>query len=411
MKSSGEPTVVTAYDPVELRRRIAVSFSAPELRRLAEELGVAGQMGWDRGHDEAARSLVRQFERYYGLETLVETLRARRPLVEWPEAQPVQTPAAQLALDATVAAPVSPDAGIAPYVTPAPTVPGAPALPASPGSFGAPPLSASPGSFGAPPLSASPGSFGARASPRVPATVLDEGPILPDPMIPMEPAATRGRPLPGWAGLETASAAARPGKRARRLPWMGAGAALLALAALLAFAAGRASTKDASTRPTEASATSSPVAAEGAAEDEGRKVLSARASLAIARALAAVGRVCELPPSTPRDAAMLDRALEQCGPAPLPDRPLATPARPRTPPPHAEQDDAPERPRTPRAPDPGPRVPTSTERPCIRACDAALQACKGRCGAEPTESRKYEGYQLCQSRCLSTASSCRLACP
>ncbi|HVY48912.1 MAG TPA: hypothetical protein VHB21_23645, partial [Minicystis sp.] len=81
-----EPDVSSGYDPVELRRRIVVAFSAGELQKFADELGVAGAVRWDRGHAEAARDLVREFERGYGgLTTLVDRLRAAKPLVEWPE--------------------------------------------------------------------------------------------------------------------------------------------------------------------------------------------------------------------------------------------------------------------------------------------------------------------------------------
>jgi hypothetical protein len=76
-----------AYDPADLSRRIGVCFSAGDLRRLAEGLGVDDAVAWDRGTGPAARDLVRVFERKNNLEALVAKLREVRPLVEWPEAE------------------------------------------------------------------------------------------------------------------------------------------------------------------------------------------------------------------------------------------------------------------------------------------------------------------------------------
>ena len=89
MSEADGTTHPVAYDAVELRRRIAVCFSVSELRQLADSLGVSGTVAWDRGAQEAVRDLVKQFERYYGLEILVAKLREMRPLVEWPEPEPV----------------------------------------------------------------------------------------------------------------------------------------------------------------------------------------------------------------------------------------------------------------------------------------------------------------------------------
>lgn len=72
-------------DPAELRRRIVVCFSAAELRELAESLGTAEPIDFDRGVADAARDLVRSFEKGNALPALVARLREVRPLVEWPD--------------------------------------------------------------------------------------------------------------------------------------------------------------------------------------------------------------------------------------------------------------------------------------------------------------------------------------
>ena len=58
MERAPSPPAAEGYDPVELRRRMAVCFSGPELRELAESLGVAGSITWTRGPSESARDLI-----------------------------------------------------------------------------------------------------------------------------------------------------------------------------------------------------------------------------------------------------------------------------------------------------------------------------------------------------------------
>jgi len=80
----------------ELRRCITLSFSAGDLRELAEGLGARGLPGFDRGIQEAAREVVRHFERQGDLPRLVEKLAEARPLMEWPtkakQSVPEKTP-------------------------------------------------------------------------------------------------------------------------------------------------------------------------------------------------------------------------------------------------------------------------------------------------------------------------------
>ncbi|MFS8069287.1 MAG: hypothetical protein ACMG6S_23240, partial [Byssovorax sp.] len=103
------PPAAEGYDPVELRRRMAVCFSGPELRELAESLGVAGSITWTRGPSESARDLIKQFEKYYGLGILVTKLRELRPLVEWPEPSDPALVSPPVASKPIVAAPLALD--------------------------------------------------------------------------------------------------------------------------------------------------------------------------------------------------------------------------------------------------------------------------------------------------------------
>jgi hypothetical protein len=359
----GGPAGPVAYDPVELRGRIAVCFSAPELRQLAESLGVSGSIAWDRGPKEAVRDLVRQFERYYGLETLVAKLRELRPLVEWPEAQP--------------------------------TGPGS-----SPFEQGAPPL-ASPGVLGAPPPAA--------------AEPPPEGPVLQDPLVPSESDARRAR-APVWPG--TIEAPAPPNREKSFDPRVLIGlTALAVLAAGIAFAAGRASTPTPAPEAANSAAAKSPSAAAkspSATPSTRPDGPAGRAAAALSRALATIGRDCELGAGTAITAEILARAHEQCGPAPPPPRRALSALPDAAPPPSATPDppaDPPERVRAPKRGGAAPAdLPKATGGSCIRSCDAAHSACKAQCGSEPTQSTKYEGYQLCRSRCLAAQSRCRLGC-
>src|SRR4051794_35700003 len=62
---------VRTYDPAELRARMAVCFTAAELRDLADALGVTGVRP-DRAATDAARVIVRHFERDDRLGALVD---------------------------------------------------------------------------------------------------------------------------------------------------------------------------------------------------------------------------------------------------------------------------------------------------------------------------------------------------
>ncbi len=360
--SHGEPAVATpppaseGYDPVELRRRMAVCFSAPELRELAESLGVAGAITWDRGQMEAARELIRQFEKYYGLGILVAKLRALRPDVEWPE----------------------------------------PALPALASPPPAPKTIAD-----APP----------RQEER------DVRPTIHDPLAPPPDQAAREQPAPshraapawpGTAGPTPATSAASRAIDARVLIVV---AGLTVLAALIAYAAGRAS-RPPSAAP-EAAGSALPASSTALRRPNGP---ATHAADAFRRSLDRVVRGCDLPVSADRDASILGLALARCGlqlRAPLsalnaspPDPPLAN-GRAADPKPQGKA-----RPTKP-AKDPPPAKDPATAKAdaCLAGCDAERRSCNDHCGAEPLESSLYDGYMRCRSRCLSATSHCRLACP
>ena len=357
LASAAPPPASEGYDPVELRRRMAVCFSAPELRDLAESLGVAGSIAWDRGQSEAARELIRQFEKYYGLGILVAKLRALRPDVEWPE------PA-----DPALAAP-----------TPQ-TIADAPRLQEE----------------------------------------REVGPTIPDPLAPplsqpgrTEAARTEGAPpsrvAPAWPG-NTVAASSGAGRAidARVLVVV---AGLTVLAALIAYAAGRASRP-----PLAAPEAAGSAAPSNSAPPRRPDGPATHAADALRRSLDRVVRGCDLPASTDRDASILGLALARCGVQlraplsalnpPVPDIPLPS-ERVVEPRPQGKT-------RTPKAA----KEPAAVKDPatakadaCLGVCEAERRSCNDHCGAEPLEGSLYDGYMRCRSRCLSATSHCRLACP
>lgn len=375
------------YDVVELRRRIVVCFTPGELRELAEQLGVSGSIQWERGAQEAARELVKQCERYAGLPALVAKLREVRPLVEWPEAAASEAPAAQAFPEAPPLAPLP--AAMPPAGAPAPAAPApSPALASAP---------AAPSPTIADPFAASP------AAAPAPAPVAPAHSAAPSPPIAASPV---------WPGL----AAAPPQQQQPRgldPRILVAVAGLMLLAAIVAYLAGRA----ANPAPTSAA---SPAESAAPRRTEGPAALAADT---VARRLAALARICELPPGSfgSSDGELVfRRVFERCGPAPPPPQrpyqPSRDPTREPPPEPSAAADDAPpdrgpQRPRRPARGDaPAGEAAPQPTKGCTGACDAQHQACKTRCGPEPTESGAYDGYQRCLGRCLTDASHCRLAC-
>ncbi|MEP7125785.1 MAG: hypothetical protein ABJE95_32945 [Byssovorax sp.] len=345
------PAAAEGYDPVELRRRMAVCFSGPELRELAESLGVTGQVSWDRGPSESSRDLIKQFEKYYGLGILVAKLRELRPLVEWPE--PADPALALGALPAQI--PVA----AAPLSTP---------------------------------------TFDRREA-------AESGAPLADPHAPSSSAAPRSTVAAAWPGTTgptPAAPAAQKGIDPRVLVVV---AGLTVLAALIAYAAGRAS------RPPDAA----PDAAGSAAPAKPAKPAgpAMRAAGVFRRSLDRVVRSCDLPTGEERDASILGLALAHCGltlraPSSALTAPPLDPIIPNDRPPTTTK---PKSTKTSKDPAQAAVAVTTKGDSCIAACETDRRSCNDHCGSEPTESSLYDGYMRCRSRCLSATSHCRLACP
>jgi hypothetical protein len=397
------------YDPAELCRCIVVCFSTGDLRQVAESLGAAEGINWSRGTNEAARDLVRHFERKADLDTLVAKLREVRPLVEWPE-------------------PALPDAPAAPPSEPL----------ANPGalSLGAP-TAANPGDTAIAEPLANAGDIPAGA---LPSAETDAGapppppPPAPLPPPPAPPAATitdtsesasrsvRGAPPPAsssfaWPGTVGGGAGAEQPAASRGIDpkILVIVSGLTLLAALIAFIAGRSGASPAAPSPDPAGSASPNAAAGG--DPEGP---AARLSDSITRSFANVARACEIPSRGALAEDILLRAFDQCGPQQAPVRPAAEPLPPDPTSPRfggagAGNDDGAAAPR-PAAPRPA--APKAGGLPadngpgseCMRGCDGEHRTCKDRCGKEPTQSTQYAEYQGCLSRCLSAASKCRLGC-
>lgn len=388
-------------DAADLSRRIGLCFSAGDLRRLAEGMGVEDAIAWDRGTGPAARDLVRAFERKNNLGALLAKLREVRPLVEWPEA----APAADDGGDARFAPPAALDG-------PGYLVGSEPQAALDLGVISGPEEEAQ----------AAPQPIPQAILQPIPQPIPQAATVI-DPVISTRAPLSAGAPLSGrapgaaWPGMVDAPKPESRGLDPRLLILV---PALTLLAAIVAFFAGRAG----SPKPEGAAqaATASPTAAAEAGGAEFSNTPGGRVAEAISRSLANVARACEIPLRGPVTEDILLRAFDQCGPPAAPPRPIPDPSPPRS----ADVD--------PQAQDrgtftggaaaadrPGPRAPVVPKAPdlpvdtgpaaaCMNSCQSDHNACKGRCGKEPAQSSLYEAYQACLGRCLSTASKCRLQC-
>ena len=390
------------YDPAELRRCIALCFSTSELRALAEELGATGLGGYDRGVSEAAREVVRHFERQGALDRLVARLKQVKPLMEWPEpvtaAPSYQPPPAPPLAPLPSALPfVEPSS---PPLAPSPTEPAAPApiSPTLPLPDPNPPV---------PP----------RVEPPPPATISAPAPMIRDPYA-----------GPAWPGTATPQAA-KPGRGfdGRTLTLIGVGVGVLVLiASVAAFIVGRAGTGPTAASPA-GSASATPTA-KGPARPMRESGPARMAADSLARSLGNLARECDLPlgPNEEPGPELFKLAYQQCGSRPTIGRPPSGPPPSFLGPgaggddPAAQDDNAPAGPRpqratgAPRAPRPpaGPatKAPADDGAACVGKCAAAQRTCNSGCGPEPTLSSQYSQWQGCQSQCLAQASKCRLAC-
>ncbi|XXT16142.1 hypothetical protein WME94_38520 [Sorangium sp. So ce429] len=359
----------TARDAAEIRGRITACFSLMELRRFAEELG-APDIPWDRGIQGAAHELVRRFEQRRELWSLVESLRAVRPLVEWPDLRTVP-PVSSIGHAHTDIPRPAPLPNLSPVAVPSP-----------------------------------PAYVATLAPPPIPPTT--RTPSVPTP----EPAARARAPGAGGPARRQpgalGAAERTPARAARRVDSrvLLAALALVVASLFVAFLIGRASSapgeEAARAAPTSgAPASDAPASAPPTAlRPDG---VAARAASAIDRRIESVARACEIQPGAAED--VMRRAFERCGPAP------AHPALPapavRGAPPAADLPPSP-----PPAAGAGPRAPAAAGNAgCVGACERRHQACRAtQCGREPTQSSQYQKYQSCLSTCLEQASRCRLGC-
>ncbi len=355
----------------DLSRLISLSFTGGELRALAAELGAEHEIDWERGTADAARDLLRHFERKDKLNTLLQKLRDARPLVEWPADREQAAPA------------------FAPPPAASPALPTVEALspPASSQSVSSP---------GAGPL-----------------------PAKPDPYL-----------SPRWPGTTDL----RAGQEKKRFDpkIIGAVVGLIVLAAVIAFFIGRAGSSDSNTKE-NTSKTAALTASAGASakppSSARPRVPAWVVSAAIAKGLANVARNCELPinPDDPNiDESVISRALALCGRSAQddlpPQRPIENQNRANEP---QRKDIGEQAIKTAEKPiqQTGPKTqpnskPKTGETPpagqngggCLSRCGSEHNSCKSQCGKEPTESSLYEQFQSCNSRCLVAFSACKRSC-
>jgi len=387
-----------SYDAAEVRRSIAVCFSTKDLRELVEGLGASDLSCWDRGIQEAAREVVRQFDRVGSLDRLVEALKQARPLMEWPAPVGVAHAPAPLPFFPP-APPLTPPPAPAPALAPEP----APTLAPEPAPTLAPEPAAAPEPATPEPAAPAPTAVDA---PRSPAP---DAPVLRDPY------------AAGWPGTAAPPRAPTNSADGRKFTLLFAIAGVLvAVAAIVAFLVGRSGAGSSEPDPLL-------VGKDAMAKGERPLRESGPARLAadaVERSLGKLARGCDLPlaPGEYPGAELFKVAYEQCGFRPTIGHPPILL--------HARPDDAPSAGDTPLPDEPAnkpkaePRARTNTTpRPvatpdklpsnasaCIDRCSASQRQCNQRCGKEPTSSSQYGQWQSCQSGCLSAASQCRLAC-
>lgn len=388
------------YDPGELCLCIVVCFSAAELRRLAESMGAANDVAWGRGVNDAARDLVRHFDRRRDLPSLVARLREAKPLVEWPEPKE--------------------EAGASPFAPPPPLAP----LPQA----GPPPAPlANPGELSGP--SGPPLIDPYLGKPTAPAETVIDAPTKRAPE--SSPAQASRAPSSGtssqgfaWPGTHGDGSPEKPGAgRGIDPKILILVSAFTLLAALIAFIAGRAgapSSSEAGATAGDKSGAKKGDTNEGDEPAEEPTTPAAILAYDIERALTNVARACELPVRGAPGEDILLRVFDRCGPQPAPIRPGAFdplppgPDSPAARPNEGNPGGATQRPAGNGRPAPQrPDSPPMNKAPggeCMGSCDSEQRSCNARCGKEPTQSTLYAEYTSCLGRCLSSASRCRLNC-
>jgi hypothetical protein len=375
------------YDLIELRQRIAGSFSGAELRLLAQELGVAEREAGAPVAADIARDVVRHFERAHRIEDLVDELRRRQPLVEWPMRRPASTvpdPGADLALPdlplvhAGELAELEPDDELSYEVT----------------QVESPPSSAQPHS--AQPHSGQPVG-GLRTPPPVPPL---GGPLSSSP----------------WPGTTEVRERSTRGIDPKILVIV---SGLTLAIAVVAFVAGLSWSGDAGGTALDPGAdagapaeTADPESPALAADTDLGDGIGGKAARAFRRGLLTVARKCELGDDVAPTVDIFAGVYRQCGPPPSGPAQRAG-ARPRQPAGAAGAVAEPEE-----LGHDGPQAIATTDTPtlatpgaaCLSSCSDVHGACGAACGAEPTKGSEYEAFQACRSKCMSAYSKCRLRC-
>ena len=466
--------LLPAYDAQDLRRRIPVCFTIGELSTFATKLQVPQTPGWSNNPQEAARDIVRHFERSGALAFLVEALREAKPLVEWPEPLPLPVPPAPAPVPA--AAPVAPT--ILGLADPIPGASAAPAIapPATP-ARGAPASGAGGGAtlLGVPAPQALEFADTALEAPGDRPTPITDVPeaVLHAATHPSSPPAAHPAPTasapagfapsmmrrPGDPPAPDASAASAPAQASETMPaslrvspagaspprevrpaasaWpathrgsgdasssrgpdprvlMGVGAGILLALIGVAFLAGRASSAPAGS----GSGTTS-----GAPAPQGdHVVLSQNVVDALSTSLQRVAKACQIDPGSLRGRSLFEVAYRRCGPLPAPTAqqrtgsydpdPSADPGQPADPDPPAPTGKKGARTtgtnKPPQRPDPSPGQPNTSGSGCLSGCSRSHGACTGRCGAEPQQGSQYDAYQSCLGGCLKALSQCKMGC-
>lgn len=392
------------YDAAEIIRGIGVSFTAAQLERLAASMGVSGEVSFGRGVGEAARDLVRHFERKGQLGTLVAKLREAKPLMEWPE----------LPEGGEGAGAADPDARwMGAQGNPVVSVSNTSVSQDNPGV-----LSGSSGSAHIDPFLAKPAGLTVTAGDEAPKSGGAEGAASgsgegsPGARRGLGAApSSQGYTWPGMTGGDAEESAPSRGVDPRIFI---VASALMLVAVVIAFIAGRAGAPSAAPAGEDAGTPGE----RGAEQAQAPSGPAAMVASDIRRALAGVARACEVPVRGDAEEDVLLRAYDQCGPRPaLPVRPLSDPLPPNPDSPTAAKSAEPaagarnagaprrDAPRQAELP-----VDRSSAAQCMRGCDTTQRTCNSQCGAEPTQGTQYAEYQACLGRCLRDASKCRLAC-
>lgn len=452
------------YDAQELRRRIPVCFTIGELYKLAESLQVPQTPAWSNNPQEAARDIVRHFEQSGVLAFLVDALREAKPLVEWPDPLPPAPPPAPPAAPAAAAPPAgaaslfaapaaAPPAGASTlFAAPADhalefadTAIEAPADRATPISLmsageilaslsqgeadsGKQPAGAAPAAAPAPAPSAAGGGFAPMMMPKpgeafpappppsaappssapkpVAATIAEAPPPSVAASSARAPARTAG---PAWPGTVSPAAAAPAKKPLDLRIVIGAGAAVLVGAVVLAFLLGRASSGSGSGAASASGSASAQPPTDQA--EVAQHVVDALGS-----SLERVAKACQIEASDLRGHSLFEVAYERCGQVPESVVHVRPPrssgdsgSGANTPGPNGK----PGRPggnKKLQRVDDNPGAPSTGGSACLSSCSKNHRSCTAKCGAEPKQSSLYDAYQACLSGCLKAQAQCKQGC-